>query len=78
MSTTFFIFVCVGFVLFVLSSNPNSPFALYPHVHTVPSAFKATKWLYPPTIFANVLFSSPVTFIFTAADKLLFSSIIFT
>ena len=36
-------FTCVGSVLFWLSPNPNSPFALYPHVHTVPFAFNATK-----------------------------------
>ena len=36
-------FTCVGSVLFWLSPNPNSPFALYPQVYTSPFPFNAIK-----------------------------------
>ena len=60
-----------------MSPNPNCPLAFSPHVHTVPFPFNATKWLYPPTTFACVVFPTPFTFTFTAAHKSFFSLYIF-
>ena len=67
---------CVGFILFVSSPTPNSPFVFIPYPHTVPSPFSVIKWLYPPSIFANVSFPSPFTFTFTLAVMSFSSSFI--
>ena len=64
-SKIFSAFACVGSVLAFVSPSPNWPFPLYPHVHTVPSDFNPTKWLYPPTTFGYVTPSSAFTFTFT-------------
>ena len=40
---------------------PNSPFALYPHVHTVPSLFSATVVYWVVASCGNVISPSPRT-----------------
>ena len=62
-------FILVGSVLFVVSSKPNCPLLFRPQVHTVPFPFNATKWYFPPAIFANALLPSPFTFTLTFATK---------
>ena len=77
MSITFSISTFVGSVLFVVSPSPSCPFPLYPHVHTVPSDFSATKWFSPPTTFGCAIPPCTFTFSFTLPYILFVSSEIF-
>ena len=67
MSTTPSISTFVGSVLRVVSPNPNCPYPLYPHVHTVPSPFSATVWLYPLSTLGFAIHPSLTTFTTTVA-----------
>ena len=60
-SKIFSAFACVGSVLAFVSPSPNWPFPLYPHVHTVPSAFNAAECVFPISNFGTVTLPSGTT-----------------
>lgn len=57
----------VGTNLELLSPSPSCPTLLYPHVHTVPSAFNATVWLEPVTTLGVAIAPSSNTLTSTVA-----------
>lgn len=66
-SITFVNPVSVGINLEPLSPSPSCPTLLYPHVQTVPSAFKATVWFAPVTILGVAIAPSSNTLTSTVA-----------
>ena len=51
----------IGDVLLVLFPVPNCPLELFPHVHTVPSAFNAAECVFPISNFGTVTLPSGTT-----------------
>ena len=61
--------VFVGSSLTEVSPTPNCPYPLYPHVHTVPSAFNPTVKFTPLSTLGFAIHPSLTTFTITMADS---------